>query len=281
MINDGSERAAPRCSTCSSSSARSRRCTGTTSSQGAPRRLPRGQGEPAAVRWDASRTWRLTHAHSPSLTPFLLLYRLTRLLLPHYAPTTGKASAADPRGPVSLVVNQPAAAAALLTQRGARDDAHRRPAPPPPPPHDAPRRRRRRRRRAGGRSPRASTRRTSGARGAAAAGGADGALRRDGGAHRRRRPAAAAHADARRALYKAFTSEAIESLNTAALGVPARSAPCSACQLAPRRRGARHLSEDGLLHQIATQLPNADASELAPMLQCACAWGRAARSSTL
>ena len=32
------------------------------------------------------------------------------------------------------------------------------------------------------------------------------------------------------------------------------------------------LSEDGLLHKIATQLPNADASELAPMLQCACAW---------
>ena len=57
-----------------------------------------------------TRTQPLAHPVPPSL------YRLTRLLLPHYAPTTGKASAPQTlEDLVGLVVNQPAAAAALLT----------------------------------------------------------------------------------------------------------------------------------------------------------------------
>ena len=218
-----------------------------------------------------TRTQPLAHPVPPSL------YRLTRLLLPHYAPTTGKASAPQTlEDLVSLVVNQPAAAAALLTHTpalatmptvvkllrllllttlhggvggvvGAQaadllaclDEADEPPAREAPLP------------------PAALT----------ALCGAMAALIDAAG------PQLAAHADARRALYKAFTSEAIESLNTAALGVPsAQRALQRVLAWLPADAAPGDLSEDGLLHKIATQLPNADASELAPMLQCACAW---------
>ena len=182
------------------------------------------------------------------------LYRLTRLLLPHYAPTTGKASAPQTlEDLVSLVVNQPAAAAALLTHTpalatmptvvkllrllllttlhggvggvvGAQaadllaclDEADEPPAREAPLP------------------PAALT----------ALCGAMAALIDAAG------PQLAAHADARRSLHKAFTSEAIESLNTAALGVP--SAQVTGCH-----HHHHHLLLHHHLHLTSSHIPSA------------------------